>query len=1009
MARSFLFRTGPSLRVRIGVAFGCFSFALALVLSMSVGELGRRNVEYEARRYLVELARQVAQQLDAGLYERLRDVQIAAERPLFRLRDSTPERMRNALDVPAREKSEFLWVGVVDRDGTVAYATGGLLEGESLLGLPIFENGIQAPFIGSVHDADLLASHQPLGTEPPQVLDVAAPIYDEEGTLTGAICGWVKWEWVRSLTEEILRPIRARRGLEVLVLDREGIVQLGPNTWESEGLRITPEEITSQTENDAENFVYGVEKTVGFRDFAGLGWTVLVRQSTTEALAAVHRLQQLVIYCGIGGGVLAGLLGWALAGALTRPISEIAQAARRLANGDVLATKHLMHTETTELCDLSSALRLLLETRERQAHELRQSFRQFTSIFENAAVGISQVSLDMRWLRVNHRLSEITGYTPEELRTKTFKELTHPEDVSPDLEKCERLLQGEAQSFSMEKRYIRKDGKWIWVTLTVSVVKDDLGKPDYFISVIEDITARKQAEAALRESESRFREMADCTPVMIWTCDTDRQCTWVNRPWIDFTGRTIAQELGHGWAASVHPDDATATWAVFERAFLERGEFRIEYRLRRWDGEYRWMLTQGVPLFRGETFAGFIGSAIDITESRQIAEDQRNARENAEAASRAKDEFLAALSHELRTPLNPVLLIASEHEQSADLPPQVRADFAAIRKNIALEARLIDDLLDLTRISRGKLQLQMEAIDIHAVLHQALNLVRSELEAKQLVITLDLSSPEHRIFGDSARLQQVFWNIVLNAVKFTPAGGTIAVRTRLGAERSIRVEIIDSGLGIEPEEMPRIFETFGQGKHAHTPHRFGGLGLGLAIARLLVERHEGRIWAESEGRGLGATFHVELPLADAEVRTDFAPAPAAPAQVTRRRILLVEDHEATRSTLLRLLTRHGHEVQGAETLATARALAATGEFELVISDLGLPDGNGHELMMELRTDHGLLGIALSGYGMEEDIQRSHECGFYAHLTKPVDISALESAIAQMPPTVERPSAKDREE
>ncbi|RYD69065.1 MAG: response regulator, partial [Verrucomicrobiaceae bacterium] len=347
-------------------------------------------------------------------------------------------------------------------------------------------------------------------------------------------------------------------------------------------------------------------------------------------------------------------------------------------------------------------------------------------------------------------------------------------------------------------------------------------------------------------------------------------------------------------------------------------------------------------------------------------------------------------------PLNPVLLLASEHELAPDLPEQVRADFAAIRKNIALEARLIDDLLDLTRISRGKLQLQVEPIDIHAVLHQGLNLVRSELEAKQLVITLDLSSPEHRIIGDSARLQQVFWNIVLNAVKFTPAGGTVAVRTRPGAERSIHVEIADTGLGIDPEEMPRIFETFGQGQHAHTPHRFGGLGLGLAIARLLVERHEGRIWADSAGRGHGATFHIELPLADTPIDAEFAPAPLAPEPIICRRILLVEDHEPTRSTLLRLLRRHGHEVQGAETLATARALAATGEFELVISDLGLPDGTGHELMAGLRADHGLAGIALSGYGMEEDIQRSHECGFYAHLTKPVDMTALEAAIAQMP-------------
>ena len=995
MARFLLWRTNPSLRVRIGVAFGCFSFILAVVLTVTVGELGRRNVDHDARRDLSELAQQMAQQFDVGLYERLRDIQITAQRPITRRHERVPENFRAALQMVDPEGKEFLWVGLVNRDGTVAYSHDGSLEGTSLLGQPVFERGLLGPFTGTAHDADLLNPFRS-PAQPIQVLDVAAPVFNEDGNLEGVICAWVKWDWLLGLRDEILRPLHERRNMEILVLDREGVVLLGPNSWESEGLRITPEEITAQIETDAEEFVYGIARTSGFRDFPGPGWRVLVRQSTSEALAPVHRLQRHMILCGLGGGVLAGLLGWALAGALTRPLSEIAHAARRVADGDTQATKLLMHDETAELGDLSSALRLLIETRERHAHDLRQSFRQFTTIFENAAVGISQVSLDNRWLRVNQKFAEITGYPPEELRGRSFKELTHPDDLHPDLDKNEQLKRGELQTFSMEKRYLHKRGEWIWVNLTASLVRDDLGQPDYIVSVIEDITTRKKTEAALRESETRFREMADSTPVMIWTCDLEKRCTWVNRPWLEFTGRIIAQELGLGWTEGIHPDDAPRAAAVFERAFAEQGEFRMEYRFRRWDGEYRWILAQGVALFRGATFGGYVGSALDVTESRQVAEDQRHARENAEAASRAKDEFLAALSHELRTPLNPVLLLASEHEKSPDIPASVREDFAAIRKNIALEARLIDDLLDLTRISRGKMQLQTDPIDIHAVLHQALNLVRSDLEAKQLVITLDLSSPEHRIVGDSARLQQVLWNIVLNAVKFTPPGGTVGVRTRPGAERSIRIEIADSGLGIEAEEMPRIFETFGQGRHANNPHRFGGLGLGLAIARLLVERHNGRIWAESAGRGYGATFHIELPLTEVETCTELRSDAPSPGPVRHRRILLVEDHEPTRATLLRLLARHGHEVQGAETVATARALAATGEFELVISDLGLPDGTGHELMASLRADYALTGIALSGYGMEEDIQRSHECGFYAHLTKPVDMAALEAAIARMP-------------
>lgn len=980
----------------MGIAFGSFSFALALVLSVSLGELGRRNVEHDVRRYLAELARQMGQQLDAGLYERLRDVQITAQRPIVRQRDPSAEDVRAILTGTDPDGREFAWIGLVDRNGTVTFASNRRLEGESLLGETIFEQGLQGPSIGSIHEVEIPDHAHPGALMPLQVVDVSVPVFDEHGNLAGAVCAWVKWDWVRGLKEEILRPVQARHGMEVLLLDREGVVRLGPASWESEGLRISAEDMDSQMQSDADEFVYGVSKTTGFRDFPGLGWTVLIRQATAEALAPVRRLQKHVIIAGLAGGVLAGLLGWALAGALTRPLREIAQAARRLADGDAQAVRLLMHDETAELGDLSSALRFLLETRERQAHELRQSFRQFTSIFENAAVGISQLSLDYRWMRVNHKFAEITGYSPEELRGMCFKDITHPDDLGLDLTNTERLLRGEITTFSMEKRYIHKAGETIWVNLTASLVRDDLNHPEYIVAVIEDITGRKEAEAALRESESRFREMADRAPVLIWTCDPEQRCTWLNRPWLEFTGHTLEQQLGDGWHNAIHPDDVMSSRRVFERAYETCCEFRTEYRLRHRDGEYRWVVVQGVPLFRDKSFTGFVGSALDITDSRQVAEDQRSARESAEAASRAKDEFLAALSHELRTPLNPVLLLASEHEQSSELPTQIRADFAAIRKNIALEARLIDDLLDLTRISRGKLPLRLEPIDAHSTLHQALSLVRSELEAKELVITLDLSAQEHRIVGDSARLQQVFWNIVLNAVKFTPPGGTITVRTRLGAERSLHVEIADNGLGIEPEEMPRIFESFGQGKHANNPHRFGGLGLGLSIARLLVERHSGRIWAESAGRGHGSTFHIELPLTTADALTEFAPHKPAPILNISRRILLVEDHEPTRTTLSRLLTRRGHEVQSAETVSTARALAATGEFELVISDLGLPDGTGHDLMKGLRADHGLPGIALSGYGMDEDIQRSHECGFYAHLTKPVDITALESAIAQMP-------------
>jgi signal transduction histidine kinase len=386
------------------------------------------------------------------------------------------------------------------------------------------------------------------------------------------------------------------------------------------------------------------------------------------------------------------------------------------------------------------------------------------------------------------------------------------------------------------------------------------------------------------------------------------------------------------------------------------------------------------------------------------------------AASHAKDEFLAALSHELRTPLNPVLLLASHAVRDPVLPQAVRANFDTIRKNVELEARLIDDLLDLTRITQGVLRLDLRTIDAHAIVRDALAIVRPEAEEKGLAVSLELGAPEHTIRGDVVRLQQVFWNLLKNAVKFTPAGGKISIETQMSAESGEwTLSIADTGIGLTDAELDRVFEAFTQGEHAHQPgsHRFGGLGLGLAISRTLVKMHAGRIEAWSDGRNKGSVFVVNLPLLrEPAVSAPSEPAPAAagfqtrsetvtqPAQTPeapsssigrRIRILLVEDHEATRSTLAHLLGCLEYEVVAAGSAAEARA--AKGHFDLVISDIGLPDGGGCELLEELRAARpGLSGIALSGYGMHEDVTRSRLAGFAEHLTKPVGIDALDAAI-----------------
>ena len=378
--------------------------------------------------------------------------------------------------------------------------------------------------------------------------------------------------------------------------------------------------------------------------------------------------------------------------------------------------------------------------------------------------------------------------------------------------------------------------------------------------------------------------------------------------------------------------------------------------------------------------------ARDIAQRKQIEAELRAARDAAESANRAKDEFLAALSHELRTPLTPVLMLAADKEQAAELPAAVRADFAMIRKNVELEARIIDDLLDLTRITHGKLALRFEAVEAHGLIAHALAILRSDREGKNIALSLDLAAAEPHVRGDAVRLQQVVWNVLKNAIKFTPAGGRIAIRS-WNEDGEWRAAFTDSGLGITAEEMPRIFTAFAQGREAAAA-RFGGLGLGLSITALLMHEHGGRIWAESAGRERGATFHLSLPLAASPAPASDAAPPAAVPPAPTLRILLVEDHDDTRAVMQRLLTRWGHTVTLAASVAQARAALAGSTFDLLLSDVGLPDGTGHEVIAALREKSAAPAVAMSGYGMEADIRRVLDAGFAEHLVKPVAAGRL---------------------
>ncbi|EDY16588.1 histidine kinase [Chthoniobacter flavus Ellin428] len=375
-------------------------------------------------------------------------------------------------------------------------------------------------------------------------------------------------------------------------------------------------------------------------------------------------------------------------------------------------------------------------------------------------------------------------------------------------------------------------------------------------------------------------------------------------------------------------------------------------------------------------------------------EELRMAKEVAERANVAKDSFLAALSHELRTPLTPALMSLLALEREEGLPEFVRAELAMIRRNIELETRLIDDLLDLTRIANGKLELHTAAVDLHAILARAVEICRPAIDAKQQRLVLHLHAQQTGSVGDAVRLQQVLWNLLRNAVKFTPTGGTINVTSENLDGGMLQFEVRDTGIGFEPEAESKLFQAFEQSGRGIT-RQFGGLGLGLTISRSIVEAHGGTIYGRSDGPGSGAVFTVTLPLRNGAVSKPVRPAAADGVLESRRglEILIVEDHMDTRTTLQRLLERRGYKVTAATSAEEALAAAGAAQFDLVISDLGLPDMTGNELMALLRDRHGLLGIAVSGYGMEEDVNRSRDAGFVHHLTKPIQLDRLTELIA----------------
>ena len=600
-------------------------------------------------------------------------------------------------------------------------------------------------------------------------------------------------------------------------------------------------------------------------------------------------------------------------------------------------------------------------------------------------------------LRFSDRAKAIFGASVEgEFDYRMYMQGFHPADKQLPGETVARLRSGAADRYEIEYRTIGlDDGQERWVGERGRAVRDVNGAIVRFVGTLVDFTERRSAEEALRVSEAQLRFVTDhAAAILIAHCDAQERYIFVNEPYARRFGLTRAEIVGRT-VRQVIGDAAYATIEPYVKAALrgERVEFEVEVP---YSTGSRWMGCRYVP-DRGPSGSvrSFVAVVQDTTERKHAELLLQHAKQQAEEANRAKDQFLAMLSHELRTPLTPVLMTIASLRREPDLSDDLQRDLEVLQRNVELEALLIDDLLDLTRIAHGKLELHNDAADIHASLEHALKICAAELSGKDITVVRQFEAREHHCWGDAARLQQVFWNLVKNATKFTAHGGRVELRTRNDSEHRIIVEISDNGIGIEPELLPRIFDAFEQGGRMMTS-QYGGLGLGLAIAKRVIDMHGGTVVATSGGRGQGAMFTVTLQAMETSLLEE--PVVYLSGETSEDRtaeLLLVEDHTDTARVLSRILERAGYHVAHAETIAAARELAASRGFDMVVSDLGLPDGTGLDLMRALQAEHGLRGIALSGFGTDEDRAASAAAGFAEHLTKPVDWPLLRDAIERL--------------
>jgi PAS domain S-box-containing protein len=619
----------------------------------------------------------------------------------------------------------------------------------------------------------------------------------------------------------------------------------------------------------------------------------------------------------------------------------------------------------------------------RRADALRQAAQHLRIVTDGIEAPVAHCDRDLKYVWVSQAMARWLGRPGSEIEGQPIAELIGPEAFGQQRPYFEEVLTGRRVQYEMEVPHRGAGKRWINATYTPTF--DAAGACDGWVAVVIDVDARRRTEDALRESEQRFRALADSMPVHVWMHDEQGRCRFANARYLEFSGLAQEQLLDERWLDLLHLDERQGYVGQYGASAAAHSDHFAEVRMRRHDGTYRWFQCVGRPRFEGKHFAGYVGVSIDVT-------DRRDALDALKEAARQTDEFLAMLGHELRNPLAAIqnaIATVSLDEQHRD------SALAIARRQAEQLGRIVDDLLDVARITQGRIALKREPILFQTVVERALEASKPFCEARGHTLSREIAQEPICVEGDATRLEQVLVNLLSNACKYTNPHGRVSLSLTL-CEKEAVIRIRDSGIGIAPEGLRRVFELFAQAERS-LDRAQGGLGIGLTVAQRIVAMHGGQIEALSDGLGKGAEFVVRLPALD----PGRLPAPASRSvgrAARSSRVLVVEDNSDSAESLRLLLKAIGHQVDVANSGLEALEMARTNFPEVMLVDIGLPGLDGYEVARRVRSDpllRPIILIALTGYGREEDRRAALAAGFDHHLVKPVSSGRLEHLIRSL--------------